>query len=104
MSVIWKWPWKNDVLISHSKIENEIKKKDNKYLYFLKLMDEKDLWIGFIDFLSQFPLFWFFPFHVIYSINEIMLRKEEKIKTVDILEQTQDAIDNFSIKIFTKNF
>ena len=33
-----------------------------------------------------------------------MLRKEEKIKTVDILEQTQDAIDNFSIKIFTKNF
>ena len=89
---------------SHSKIKNEIDKKYNKYLYFLKLTDEKDLWIGFIDFLSQFSLFWFFPFHVIYSINEIMLRKEEKIKTVDILEQTQDAIDNFSIKIFTKNF
>ena len=51
-----------------------------------------------------FHYFDFFPFHVIYSINEIMLRKEEKIKTVDILEQTQDAIDNFSIKIFTKNF
>ena len=70
---------------SHSKIKNEIDKKYNKYLYFLKLTDEKDLWIGFIDFLSQFPLFWFFPFHVIYSINEIMLRKEEKIKTVDDL-------------------
>ena len=91
---------------SHSKIENEIDKKYNKYLYFLKLTDEKDLWIGFIDFLSQFPLFWFFPFscYLLHKRNYAMTRKEEKIKTVDILEQTQDAIDNFSIKIFTKNF
>ena len=28
---------------SHSKIEDEIKEKDNKYLNFLKVTDEKDL-------------------------------------------------------------
>ena len=67
---------------SHSKIENEIDKKYNKYLNFLKLTDEKDLWIGFIEFLSQFPLFWFFPFscYLLNKRNYAMTRKEEKSK------------------------
>ena len=79
---------------SHSKIENEIKKKDNKYLSFLKLTDEKDLWIGFIDFLSHFPLFWFFPFscYLLHKRNYAMTREKKKIKTVEILLQTQDTI------------
>ena len=82
---------------SHSKIENEIKKKDKKYLYFFKPSDEKDLGIGFIDYLSYFSLFDCFPFHVIYSTSEIMLwlERRKKKKKLDILKQIQDAIKNF---------
>ena len=106
MSVIWKWPWKNDVLISQSKIENEIKKKGNKYLYFLKLTDEKDLWIGFIDFLSHFPLFWLFPFHVIYSINEIMLwlERRKKSKQWIFFNKLKTQLTIFRLRFSQKNF
>ena len=67
---------------SHSKIENEIKKKGNKYRYFLKLA--KRLMKRIEDLLISchiFHYFDFFPFHVIYSINEIMLLLKRRKKS-----------------------
>ena len=91
---------------SLSKIENEIKKKGNKYLYFLKLTDEKDLWIGFIEFLSQCPLFWFFSFscYLLNKRNYAMTRKEEKSKQWIFWNKLKTQLTIFRLRFSQKNF